>query len=299
LVFLLADGPFQFSARLLTAAIIASQGPLAAWVSRQLGKGSADQRQSTRLIVLGLCIWPAWTAMSFFTSLVAGQNLSNHTEANWAYGLLCLSFIWPSARLLRSTDGQRHWGAPTVIGLFAAAGVANGFFSERLGRPTYFATIVGLALVVAYGILRRDLFTLDRKVHLALSKSTVAAVFLAVLFIVANIAQNYLGGKFGVVVGGAAAGMLFFVIAPIQRVAERLAEKAVPVTAGATVVDRPGAPNASQRAEQAYRAVLKRYLRDGVVSRDEERTLAHVAGELRIDAGRAFELREQAEREAC
>jgi hypothetical protein len=175
-------------------------------------------------------------------------------------------------------------------------GAAVGPSTDTTTVVNGIGAILGVLLLV-YGALRLRLPGLDLNVRFAVKTSTVAAVFLAVLFIVANIAQNYLGGQYGVVAGGAAAGILFFVMAPIQRVAERLAEKAVPVSAAAepTVLGRPGAPAASQRAEQAYRAVLRKYLRDGTISRDEERTLAHIAGELRIDAGRAFELREEAE----
>lgn len=142
------------------------------------------------------------------------------------------------------------------------------------------------ALVLAYAVLRGQIEGLDLKVRFAIKTSTVAAVFLAVLFIVANIAQNYFGGQYGVVVGGAAAGMLFFVMAPIQRMAERLAVKAVP--------SAPVAGVAPSRKEQTYRDALAVALRDRKLTPAEEVTLARLAEDLGIGAGRAMELRHEA-----
>lgn len=83
--------------------------------------------------------------------------------------------------------------------------------------------------------------------------------------------------------GIAAAGALVFAIAPLQRFAERVASRAVPLAQG-------GGPDTR---ESRYRTVLRRFLADGKVSIEEERVLAHLADDLGISSGRAFELRNQ------
>lgn len=49
-------------------------------------------------------------------------------------------------------------------------------------------------------------------------------------------------------------------------------------------------------AESRYRSVAARFLRDGILSSDEENTLAHLADDLGIAAGRAHDLRIEARR---
>ncbi|MEA3136894.1 MAG: hypothetical protein QOC71_1175, partial [Thermoplasmata archaeon] len=69
-----SQGPIESVGLVLAAIILGSQGILAAWVSRHLGQGSSDQQRSTRLIILGLCIWPLWSAGSFLTGLGEGRS---------------------------------------------------------------------------------------------------------------------------------------------------------------------------------------------------------------------------------
>ncbi len=136
-----------------------------------------------------------------------------------------------------------------------------------------------MVAILVYGIARHQLLGLDLKVRFAIKTSTVAAVFLGVLFIVANIAQNYFGGQYGVVVGGAAAGLLFFAITPIQRMAERLSEKAVPLAA--EVAPAPAGPATFYR-KQAELAWM-----DGAMTRREGLMLEHLRQHLGLTEAEA------------
>lgn len=155
------------------------------------------------------------------------------------------------------------------------------------------ARFVGV-VILAFGILRGQLPGLDVKVRFALSKSTVAGVFVAVFFVASEVAQNFFGQTFGSAFAGiAAAGILVFAVSPLQRAAERLAAKAVPVIAS----EPPPLARPSSRAEMAYKAALRAAMRDGTVTRREEKHLAEVARALGIDPVDAHEWRDQVEAE--
>lgn len=193
---------------------------------------------------------------------------------------------------------------------FAAAGIPSGLADAFLwyaGRvwsgpflPGYearfflfgFWTLMPMALL-AYVVLKGQIEGLDLKVRWGISRSTVAGAFVAAFFIASEGAQLVFG-RDNELIGLLAAGALVFAIAPLQRGAERLAEKAVPATG---VAERPrgGGPH------QAYRlAVLAALREDGAIGPREEQHLADLADELGIRAGDALRVRREAasEREA-
>jgi hypothetical protein len=110
------------------------------------------------------------------------------------------------------------------------------------------------------------------------SKGAVGAGALAVLFIVAQVAQNFFSAQYGLYMGGIIAGTFLFVASPVQKAIERRAGNA-PAKAGT----RPG-------KEEAYRSALRFALRDRALSPQERIALAHLADELGLTAGRAAEL---------
>ena len=141
--------------------------------------------------------------------------------------------------------------------------------------------------LLGYVVLRGQIPGLDIKVRFALSRSTVAAIFIAAFFVASEGAQIVFG-QGNEWVGLLGAGALVFALAPLQRAAERLAERAVPLSE-----DARSAPT----ADRTYRSMLARLSADGTLSREDERLLAHLAAELGIDARRAFEAREAVEAE--
>ena len=206
--------------------------------------------------------------------------------------MLGLFLLGPIVGWIVATRGAHARLARTVVllhlgifGLAALLFLANNQAAWTLGAAAS-------TVLLGYAVLRGQMHGLDLKVRFAIKTSTVAAIFLAVLFIVANIAQNFLGGQYGVVVGGAAAGLLFFAMAPIQRAAERLAERAVPAVAPAS------APlGGFNQREASYRDAVQFALRDRRLSRAEEVKLHGLAEQLGIGAKRAHEILVQAESE--
>ncbi len=147
-----------------------------------------------------------------------------------------------------------------------------------------------LAASLAYAVVQHGLLGIDVKLRFAISKSTIAAVFIAVFFIASETAQQFFGDTLGsTYVGIAAAGALVFAMAPLQRVAERLAEKAVPpITPPSPMAD-------ATRAAATYQAAVRAALRDGRVTRNEEVHLAEVAELLGLGPRDATRLRHEIE----
>lgn len=96
-------------------------------------------------------------------------------------------------------------------------------FIYRLGTLIYVP-------IIAYGILRSQLFDIDLKIRWTIKQSTVASVFIAVVFVVSEGASQFLSDELGAVTGLLAAGVLMFFLAPLQRFAERVASSAMPNT---------------------------------------------------------------------
>lgn len=175
-----------------------------------------------------------------------------------------------------------------ILGLLTAGAV---FFAAFPGADTGTTVMRGVMRtlgvgLLAYGILRHDLAGLDAKVEWSISKTTVAGVFVAVFFVVSEGAQVLFAGfAQNELLGIVAAGALLFALAPIQKLADRIAETAVP-TQG---------PGSADTAEVRYRTAVEVALADSEITRDEERRLAELADEIDLDATKALEIREEVE----
>lgn len=149
------------------------------------------------------------------------------------------------------------------------------------------ARIVGW-LTLVYAIVRLD-FLGVKLPRLAVSRGFVAAGALATLFIVAQVAQNFLSSEYGLLTGGIIAGAVLFAANPVQ--------KAIEARTGRGDGPNPvsGSGSRQQNREEMYRKALRIALVDRKVSRDEELLLFQLAEELGIGAGRAMQLRQEVE----
>lgn len=193
-------------------------------------------------------------------------------------GLLFLyATVGPAPRIARNTS--------LVLIAVATTGAMMAAFAPEwsVAGPVR----IVMVLLIGYAIVRYRLLGIDVKLRFAISKSTIAAVFIAIFFIASEAAQQFFGDRFeSGYLGILAAGALVFAIAPLSRVADRLAEKAVPLAGPVVAVVAAG----SAGKEEAYRAALRVALRDKRLSRDEEIGLAHLSDELGLTHKRAREL---------
>ncbi|HEX2022280.1 MAG TPA: hypothetical protein VHH36_06170 [Candidatus Thermoplasmatota archaeon] len=137
----------------------------------------------------------------------------------------------------------------------------------------------GLLLVVlallARALLRHQLFDFDLKVKRGLARGVVAAAFVAAFFIASEGAQQLLSDQLGPLVGLFAAGLLVFALAPLQRLAERVSDAAMPRVTGSPEY-------VAYRKLQVYRATLESALADGEVTPRERAVLERLRKELGV-----------------
>ena len=141
---------------------------------------------------------------------------------------------------------------------------------------SYQLAVIIYVPLVAYGVLRVQLFDIDLRIKRTLKRGTIAAAFVATFFIISEFAGNYLSSQFGAVLGVLGTGALVFFLDPIQRAAERLSNAAMPNT-----VDTP--EYESFRKLQVYDSAVRAALEDGRISERQRRVLDSMIESMGID----------------
>ena len=182
-----------------------------------------------------------------------------------AFGIrvVCWSFVygWATVVLWQGTYAIVDPSAPTVPFLVYALG-----------------TLLAVPLI-AYGILRTQLFDIDLKIPWTIRQSTVAAAFVAVFYLVTEGADRLIEAELGTWIGLFASAMLIFFLAPLQRLAERFAGAVMPNT-----TDTPD--YAAYTKLQVYETALADALPGGI-SEKERALLNHLRDSLGIAAAEA------------
>lgn len=128
--------------------------------------------------------------------------------------------------------------------------------------------------LIAYGILRTQLFDIDLRIRWTIRQSTLAGVFVAVFYLVTEGADRLLASELGNWIGLLASALLMFFLTPLQRFAERVASVAMPHTKNTPEY-------AAYRKMQVYEAALDDALPGGI-SEKERTLLTHLRDSLEI-----------------
>jgi len=99
--------------------------------------------------------------------------------------------------------------------------------------PVYVIYALGTLLAVpliAYGILRSQLFDIDLRIQWTIKQSTLAAIFVALVYLISEGADRFLSEELGNWAGLLASALVVFFLAPLQRFSERVASAAMPNT---------------------------------------------------------------------
>jgi hypothetical protein len=148
-------------------------------------------------------------------------------------------------------------------------------------------TLGAVLLIIA--VAKHDLLGVPLP-GIVVRRSVLAGTALATLFIVAQIAQNFLAAEYGLIMGGIVAGAFLFAATPIQRALEG--------RGAARRLDVGEPPRDASRREDAYLDACRLAMRDKRLTRAEEARLHRLADELGLAPSRAHELLVQAEAEA-
>lgn len=144
-----------------------------------------------------------------------------------------------------------------------------------LGKLVYVAGTLVAVPLIAYGILRTQLFDIDLRIRWTIKQSTVAAVFVAIFYLVSEGADRLLASELGNIFGLLASALVVFFLAPLQRFADRLAGAAMPSTENTPEY-------AAFRKLQVYEAALTEALPDGRISERERDLLDRLRDSLGI-----------------
>jgi hypothetical protein len=247
---------------------------------------------------------------SLTLSYAAGEGLQgfleNFTANTWQWVPLvlpCLAGVaFGAAFVLLVRGASRHWtlrGVATLAVLSALA-IGTGLLLTfaSLGDTANLFILgtwrLSLPIVVSVAILRHRLFGLDWRIKVGISRALVAGALLAAFFAVSKITENLVAelfpeGNVGIYAGGIVAGLLLFAISPLQKVAERIAQAAVPTPSGMDQFP------ASERVD-FYRDQAQIAWSDGVLGHRERLLLDRLRDRLGLAAVEAARIESEAAR---
>jgi hypothetical protein len=263
-------------ATLFFSACWAAAFVLARWAARP---GPHDSRHAA-LLSSSLLVYPA--------AIATQAPGSGFPVWDWlALGSMLAAGVVSVAWLAASRQGAGRamlaaaWAPLAIVVLGLLSGASQVQWVGGASR-------IAMTVLVAFAILRYHALGIHATLRFGISKGTVAGIVVAVFFIASEAAQQFFGATLqNEYVGIVAAGLLVFAIAPLSRVADRIAEAAVPsgLAPGGAAAD-----DARADLRRAYAAAA----RDGRITHEEELALARLATRLGLDAAEVLEIRRDA-----
>jgi len=229
-------------------------------------------------------------AVLLFLLIMIRQDQISYTLLYLSMGVLFVFALIAAIHAWLSSTGQARSRARIFVLAFGFRDICWGIlylaiirlvWGMELGFPEYvldiiypLGTLVAVPLIT-YGILRSQLFDIDLRIQWTIKQSTVAGIFVALIFLVSEGASTFLSAELGNVVGLLAAAVLMFFLAPLQRFAERVASAAMPNTKNTPEY-------AVFRKLQVYESAVSDALTDGGISAKERMLLGHLRNSLGI-----------------
>lgn len=243
---------------------------------------------SAAVLVLGTMVFDSWDSMTGALILYLAMMLM------FGFGLVASIHAWHTAKrgLARERAGifaiafglrDLSWGLSYAIFAWLVSTQPElrlvtdlGF----LGKIVYaLGTLLAVPLI-AYGVLRAHLFDIDLRIRWTIKQSTLATVVVTLIFLFSEGADRYLSAELGDFAGLLAAAIVVFFLAPLQRVAERVASAAMPNTENTPEY-------AAYRKMQVYEAAVAEALPDGNISERERALLNSLRDSLGISTADA------------
>jgi len=268
---------------------------LALALQTKLTRPFAGKRMRIAVAVLSSVLFFGVMASAiFWDSEIGSQFLYVALMLMFGFGLVVSIHAWRTAE--RGIHRER-------AGIFAVAfglrdlgwGLSYGIFAwliwtqpemntmnavAWLGKLVYaLGTLLAVPLI-AYGILRTQLFDIDLRIRWTIKQSTVAAAILAIVFLVSEGASQFLSAELGNVAGLLAAAVVMFFLAPLQRFAEGVASAAMPNT--------KNTPEYTMfRKMQVYEEAVSEAYYEGGISEKERALLVRLRDSLGISVSDA------------
>lgn len=297
-------GPLTLFLALPTAAYAA----LALLLARDAARAPTPPRRRALLLAsLGFALEPVYLAT--FQVLVTLTNAGGaHAPlpfwlevAQLTYGAGLVLVLVAAASLLRAAragaatpraETARYLAAlaaPLTAAVLAFVLIRNAPLRTSIAFLRVFDGLWTLALpaLVAVALVRHHLFDIDVRVKWTLRSGTVAAAFVATFFVVSEIAKEVFASRLGPYLGILAVGLLLFFLHPLQRLADRIANAAMPRAKPVSDLDR-------QERAALYREQLELAWMDGALTRKEQQLLHALRERLGLPPDEAHHLEREA-----
>lgn len=245
-------------------------------------RGDTQGRRAYALFGAIVALFPAWMGGWFvFVADVAFDQV----YAIFAFACtVATTALWLDAT--RHGDGSRACrNAALFIPTAFLSGMLYGAFIEpRIDLALGWALVASLEVILlVYAVLREQILGLELKLKWTINRGTLAAVFVASFFVVSELVAGILSERIGLVAGVLVTGALVFALAPLQRIADRVSDAAMPHV-------RDSEEYRTVRKREVYQAAVTSAMLDGVLTERERDLLATLADELGLRPSEAREL---------
>jgi hypothetical protein len=159
---------------------------------------------------------------------------------------------------------------------------ASGIESQ-VALPIKLIYVLGTLIaipIIAYGILRTQLFDIDLKIRWTIKQSAFGFAVVAIIYVLSEGAEFLLSEQFGTIGGLVGAGIVVILLQPLKRFADRVASAAMPNTQNTPEY-------ASTRKILVYESAFAEALAEGGISQKERNLLAHLRDSLGLQASEA------------
>jgi len=258
---------------------------LAAALNTPLTRPFGNKRVQRAILVLGVGLYLIVNLTPDFIGLTA---MFVSLVLMFGYAMVAAIHSWQVApsRIARSRAmifvlafGFRDlcWGFVYAIAVLA---IWRGHWDigDTQESILYFAYVLGTLVAVpmiAYGILRTQLFDIDLKIRWTIKQSTLAGAIIAIVFVISEGASQILSAELGNIAGLLAAAVVVFFLVPLQRFAENVASAAMPNTK-----DTP--EYIAFRKLQVYESAVAEAMQEGGVSQKERALLNRLRDSLGV-----------------
>ncbi|MFT5770218.1 MAG: hypothetical protein ACI9H8_002204 [Lysobacterales bacterium] len=262
------------------AAMIALYPPfLAATLKTKLTRPFARKR--IRLVVTGTSValfLGAMASYAIWDSELGAMILYIAVMALFVFGLVASLQAWHAAkpgiereraRIFAIAFGIRDigWGISYAVSSWivwtgSSWWVSNLLLSTKI--PYALGSLLAVPLI-AYGILRTQLFDIDLKIRWSIKQTVLGVAVAIIMFLVSEVAERLLTGEVGNFQSFLIAAVVVIFLTPLQRFADRFASAAMPNTK-----DTP--EYAMRRKKEVYQSAFSEAQYEGGVS-DKERAL--------------------------
>lgn len=147
---------------------------------------------------------------------------------------------------------------------------------DQLGDLMWPLSTVVFVPLLTYGILKAQLFDIDLKIKMGISRGTVVTVGLIVVLGAAKVAEFYLSRTYGFVAAGIAAGAMLVVTPRLNKMGDKVANAAMPQV-------QPTPAYVQFKKLEVYRAAVEAAQETGGIDARQRVTLDRLREKLQID----------------